>query len=65
MHGAADAVAAEVGVQAVTGCPGYRADRRGYVAEPPARHGRGDPGRQRALGSRDQPQIGRPRRCRR
>ena len=65
VHGAADAVAAELAVDAVAVGVGDLADRRGDVAETAARLGGGDAGLERDLGGLDQ-LAGRPGRgCRR
>jgi hypothetical protein len=54
VHGAADAVAAEVRGDAVPACLAELADRGRDVAEPTARPRRGDPRHQGRLGRRDQ-----------
>jgi hypothetical protein len=54
VHGAAHAVPALVGVDPAAPGPAHRTDRRRDVADAVADDGRGDPGRQRALGGRDE-----------
>jgi hypothetical protein len=58
VHGAADAVAAEVGVQAVPGGASDRADRGGDISDPSVGLGRGDPGLQRGFGAFEQSGVG-------
>jgi hypothetical protein len=60
VHRAADAVAAEVGVDPVPGGAADRSDRRGDVADPRAGDRGGDSGPQRGLRGADQADI-RPR----
>ena len=54
VHGAADAVAAELQVDAEPGGPGDVADRGGDVVEPVADAGLRDPGLERAGGDVDE-----------